>query len=169
MTRALIKRMKLVLETLPVGSDTVYGQAITAASEYLAATEQSEPEYWQWRRKTKPWEETYIFRHEQFATTDDSEVRKLYTHPAQQPKAEPVNQMLLDEIKHLNQVIEMHEEMDRVTAAIHAAEQAPQPAELTDDELKHLVSLVPNYWGDKDDTYAMRVARAVLAAQKGKA
>jgi hypothetical protein len=41
-----------------------------------------EPEYWQWRRKAEQWDIEQIYRHEVHATTDDSEVRKLYTHPA---------------------------------------------------------------------------------------
>jgi hypothetical protein len=42
----------------------------------------AEPEYWQWRRKGEQWDIEQIYRHEVHATTDDSEVRKLYTHPA---------------------------------------------------------------------------------------
>ena len=50
-----------------------------------ALAEPSEPVYWQWRRKDKPWANEYIFAMELQATTDDSEVRKLFTHPASKP------------------------------------------------------------------------------------
>lgn len=51
-----------------------------------ALAEPSEPVYWQWRRKDKPWANEYIFAMELQATTDDSEVRKLFTRPASKPE-----------------------------------------------------------------------------------
>ena len=51
-----------------------------------ALAEPSEAVYWQWRRKDKPWANEYIFAMELQATTDDSEVRKLFTHPASKPE-----------------------------------------------------------------------------------
>lgn len=56
--------------------------AILGLRAHLAQPE-AEPEYWQWRRKDERWGIDQIYRHEVYATTDDSEVRKLYTHPAQ--------------------------------------------------------------------------------------
>lgn len=41
----------------------------------------SEPVAWQWRRKGEPWSREQTWTHEVFATTDDSEVRALYTAP----------------------------------------------------------------------------------------
>ena len=60
-----------------------YNKAIAILTAALA--EPSEPVYWQWRRKDKPWANEYIFAMELQATTDDSEVRKLFTHPASKP------------------------------------------------------------------------------------
>ncbi len=59
--------------------------AVIADCEKDALAEPSEPVYWQWRRKDKPWANEYIFAMELQATTDDSEVRKLFTHPASKP------------------------------------------------------------------------------------
>ena len=42
------------------------------------------PEYWQWRRKSECWDISQIWRHEVFATTDDSEVRQLFAAPPAQ-------------------------------------------------------------------------------------
>lgn len=52
-------------------------------------TDKQEPEYWQWRRKCERWGIDRIYRHEVFATTDDSEVRQLFATPPANP-AEPV-------------------------------------------------------------------------------
>ncbi len=41
----------------------------------------SEPVAWQWRRKGEPWSREQTWTYEVFATTDDSEVRALYTAP----------------------------------------------------------------------------------------
>ena len=41
------------------------------------------PEYYQWRRKADSWSLDHIYRHEVKATTDDSEVRKLYAYQVQ--------------------------------------------------------------------------------------
>ena len=57
--------------------------------------EPSEPVYWQWRRKDKPWANEYIFAMELQATTDDSEVRKLFTHPASKPEPLTDEEILL--------------------------------------------------------------------------
>jgi hypothetical protein len=63
-----------------------YGEA-----DCPALAEPSEPVYWQWRRKAKPWATEYIFNYEALVTTDDSEVRKLYAHPpVAEPSEEPV-------------------------------------------------------------------------------
>ena len=42
---------------------------------------QQEPEYWQWRQKGERWGIDQIYRHEVYATTDDSEVRQLCAGP----------------------------------------------------------------------------------------
>ena len=67
-----------------------FGQQLDDADEAIALlqaalAEPSEAVYWQWRRKDKPWANEYIFAMELQATTDDSEVRKLFTHPASKP------------------------------------------------------------------------------------
>lgn len=67
--------------------DVKLREAITICEAALA--EPSEPVYWQWRRKDKPWANEYIFAMELQATTDDSEVRKLFTHPASKPAPLP--------------------------------------------------------------------------------
>jgi hypothetical protein len=51
---------------------------------------QAEPVAWQWRRKGEPWSHEYTFLSEVKATTDDSEVRALYTAPQPQASAEDV-------------------------------------------------------------------------------
>lgn len=48
-------------------------------------TDKQEPEYWQWRRKSERWGIDQIYRHEVYATTDDSEVRQLFAAPPAQP------------------------------------------------------------------------------------
>ena len=45
----------------------------------LAAMRDQKPVYWQWRRKADNWPTDQIYRHEVQATTEDSEVRILYT------------------------------------------------------------------------------------------
>ncbi len=45
------------------------------------AAELPEPVYWQWRRKSNPWNPDQIYGHEVHATTDDSEVRQLFAAP----------------------------------------------------------------------------------------
>ena len=52
------------------------------AAQPAPAQPQAEPEYWQWRRKEGQWDTNHVYAHEVFATSDDSEVRALYTHPA---------------------------------------------------------------------------------------
>ena len=51
----------------------------------LARLREQEPEYWQWRRKSDPWELGKIFRSQVYATTAGSEVRCLYAAPPAQP------------------------------------------------------------------------------------
>ena len=73
-----------------------YSAALEAiASPQAALAEPSEPVYWQWRRKDKPWANEYIFAMELQATTDDSEVRKLFTHPASKPEPLTDEEILL--------------------------------------------------------------------------
>ena len=43
--------------------------------------QQQEPVYYQWRRKNMDWDTNLIFEYQVEATTDDSEVRMLYTSP----------------------------------------------------------------------------------------
>lgn len=43
--------------------------------------EAQEPAYWQWRRKADLWSLSHVYSYEVFATTDDSEVRTLFTRP----------------------------------------------------------------------------------------
>jgi hypothetical protein len=54
--------------------------AITALREALAQP-QGEPVYYQWRRKNQPWSIRHVYHNKVEATTDDSEVRELYTTP----------------------------------------------------------------------------------------
>ena len=42
---------------------------------------QGEPVYYQWRRKHQPWSIRHVYHNKVEATTDDSEVRELYTTP----------------------------------------------------------------------------------------
>jgi len=42
---------------------------------------QGEPVYYQWRRKNQPWSIRHVYHNKVEATTDDSEVRELYTTP----------------------------------------------------------------------------------------
>lgn len=53
-------------------------ELIGFAKRFLAALPKPEPIYYQWRRKANHWSTEYIFDGEANATTDDSEVRKLY-------------------------------------------------------------------------------------------
>ena len=50
---------------------------------FVAPQPEQEPAYWQWRRKQDDWQVRMIFSHEVRATTEDSEVRTLYTTPPQ--------------------------------------------------------------------------------------
>ena len=68
-------------------NDAIPNAAIALLQAALA--EPSDPVYWQWRRKDKPWSNEYIFAMELQAKTDDSEVRKLFTHPASKPAPLP--------------------------------------------------------------------------------
>ena len=116
-------QMKVVLEALSIGHDCAIEVASDVHEKYrgykherhvavdkdvvdiiaairilqAALAEPSEPVYWQWRRKDKPWENAYIFAMEVQATTDDSEVRKLFTHPAPS-KPEPLPELTDEEI-----------------------------------------------------------------------
>ena len=42
---------------------------------------QGDPVYYQWRRKNQPWSIRHVYHNKVEATTDDSEVRELYTTP----------------------------------------------------------------------------------------
>lgn len=59
-------------------------RAIAAEAEVARLRAQA-PEYWQWRRKEERWGIDQIYRHEVYATTDDSEVRQLFAAPPAQP------------------------------------------------------------------------------------
>jgi hypothetical protein len=85
--RLALEAVEIALSTDEDRADGYYQSVITALTAALA--EPSEPVYWQWRRKAKPWATEYIFSYEALVTTDDSEVRKLYTHP-------PVHQPLTE-------------------------------------------------------------------------
>ena len=51
---------------------------------------QGDPVYYQWRRKNQPWSIRHVYHNKVEATTDDSEVRELYTTPPVVPQGEPV-------------------------------------------------------------------------------
>ena len=57
--------------------------AAAAILEALAEqpAQQQEPVYYQWRRKNMDWDTNLIFNYQVEATTEDSEVRELYTSP----------------------------------------------------------------------------------------
>lgn len=155
--------------------------AITAAREYLAAPEQSEP-VGEVRNS-----EAYFYNGMYTDKTDLPNGTKLYTNPAPQPKAEPVNQMLLAAFKDAadrmqafaDYNLKMGESRRGIAngyassaviarAAIAAAEQAPQPAELTDDAVADALAA----WFSKEFEYnssmETRMRAAVLAAQGAK-
>ena len=108
---------------------------------------------------------------------------KLYTAAPQPTTPEPVNQMLLAACQFSKSVLgKMHPDSDGVHAfvmlqdAIAAAEQAPQPTELTDEEIEELTwnlgaeKIYEQYTGQESvaPTGVIEFARAVLAAQKAK-
>jgi hypothetical protein len=68
-----------------------------AAIAAALAVRQGEPVAWQWRRKGEPWRMEYTFSSKTYATTDDSEVRALYAHPAPaEPSAEVMDMALCE-------------------------------------------------------------------------
>lgn len=60
--------------------DTAIAWTAWQARATLSQQDAAVPEYWQWRRKEDPWKTDQIYRYEVFATTEDSEVRKLYAN-----------------------------------------------------------------------------------------
>jgi len=102
----------------------------------------------------------------------------LYTNPAQEAK-QPVNQILVSALNAMLTHMGMDEDewnkgtFDQARAAIKAAEQAPQPAELTDEEINNVFfhSISPGWTRRDDATIAVfrKFARAILAAQGTKA
>lgn len=82
-----IELMKQALEALGMVEPPQYAlnqviDAVNALSAAIAEQEKAQPEYWQWRRKADLWSVDKIYSTEVLATTEDSEVRKLYTRPA---------------------------------------------------------------------------------------
>ena len=153
-----------------------------AARAYLAAPEQSEPVAWicgdndSYSRDPKRVEKWRIH---------GREVIPLYTTP--QPKApEPVNQMLLTALNvcadalcnSQNFILSISSDgfgavcaeangiaIDMANEILNAAEQAPQPTELTPKDIE---ALYMEHCPDDSLEAAIAFARAVLAAQKGK-
>ena len=71
-----------------------YNGIIEKCEKTLSQPEQ-EPAYWQWRRKQDDWQVRMIFSHEVRATTEDSEVRTLYTT---QPQRKPLTDEQIDAV-----------------------------------------------------------------------
>ena len=149
--------------------------AITAAREYLAQPEQSEP--------VGEITETNSTGFKCEFNRSLPVGAKLYTAAPQPTTPEPVNQMLLAACQFSKSVLgKMHPDSDGVHAfvmlqdAIAAAEQAPQPTELTDEEIEELTwnlgaeKIYEQYTGQESvaPTGVIEFARAVLAAQKAK-
>lgn len=134
----------------------VLGAAITAARAYLAAPEVEPPYFVAWKHTCNA------------LCVDDLELWvDRCPHcgkPAPTPEAkQPVNQQLLSALKDSwNPALRSAEREAKARATIKAAEQAPQPAELTDEE-------VINLWqSDSGIDKVIAFARAVLAAQGAK-
>ena len=181
---------KLIEQMLPylAGDNTTQSRAIIeAAREYLAAPEQSEPI----RELEQGREPVAIVKWAGYPDGTCNVLWKtsvpndtlLYTRPA--PKApeqsEPVNQMLqgcacrwdADDnrvatcVRHQGWLDVVSEWAERAKAA----EQAPQPTELTDEEI--YAAIRPLYSSESPARHALEISideyRVVLAAQKGKA
>ena len=59
-----------------------FAHALLADPELLAElSTDAEPTYYQWRMTSQAWSTKQIYTNEVFATTEDSEVRKLFTNP----------------------------------------------------------------------------------------
>mgnify|MGYP000406170482 CR=1 FL=1 len=157
---------------------------ITTAREYLAASEQSE--------HVGEITETNSTGFKCEFSRSLSVGTKLYTAAPQPTTTEPVNQMLLDALKRAvretpkRYPAHRHSEGYRVAEypawvvtannAIAAAEQAPQPTELTDSDIEELTGRLRaekeyENWTGREQlvvTGCIDFARAVLAAQKAK-
>ena len=97
MTRELLQD---ALEALDASHQFGAYQSLVDAIRAHLAQPQAEPEYWQWRKnRSEPWSTDRIFNSQVYATTKESEVRALYTHPAALAPSEMTREQILDLVK----------------------------------------------------------------------
>ena len=147
-------------------------EAILAARAYLAAPEQSEPAWYACDTEGAEFDVTFVTTREEAAMAvecalaDDPDLKfedlvtPLYTAAPQPTTPEPVNQMLLAALKRckfdsLNMSLD---DLKFCRSAIAAAEQAPQPSELTKP-------FQPD-WANYQQGYANGRDEAMEAAEK---